>query len=97
LENLEKYMLYGEHNSKGRKWVGTIVIGEKGGGKGDVWFEAAAGWRGWCKVEREEVGAFPVGVCPSDVVEERGRRQEVLDGKGWRVSSEAGEYTFKLR
>ncbi|CZR53125.1 uncharacterized protein PAC_03003 [Phialocephala subalpina] len=89
LDCVEKYMLYGEHGSKNREWVGTILLGGNGG-------DVNIGWRGWMRVEREEVGKFgEVGV--EEVWAEKGmrQRQEVVDGKGWKAECEFGDYCWK--
>jgi len=97
LESLEDYMMYGEHGSKGKVWAGTIVIGDVppvgAQGKGNIYF-ALEMWKGWVRVERKEVARYPTGVSPKEVVVERDKRQDVVDEKGWRVSSEYGEYIF---
>ena len=82
----------GEHRSKGRIWAGTFVIGGVGG---DIW--VAEGWKGWVNVEREGFEGFPMGVGVREVVGERVRRQEVVDGKGWRARERGGEgFLFSL-
>jgi len=83
-------MLYGDHGSKGREWFGTIVVGGMGG-------DVNVGWRGWSRVEREEVGGFGWGVSVEEAVGERERRREAVDGKGWRAVCEelGGEFTFQ--
>ncbi|KAG9246879.1 hypothetical protein BJ878DRAFT_247057 [Calycina marina] len=91
---LEKYMLYGDHGSRGRVWRGTIVIGEVPPpaamlGKMVV-FAVNQSWRGWATVQREEVARYPWGVGPMQVIGERDKRHE----KGWSVVSETGIYTF---
>jgi len=88
LESVEEYMLWGEHESMGREWVGTLVNGEVGG-------DIMVGWRGWLRVEREEVSGFTDGVSVEEVVGEREKRQEVVDSKGWRGTSEMGKYCWK--
>jgi hypothetical protein len=90
LESVENYMLYGEHGSKGREWVGTIVVGASGG-------DINIGWRGWLRVEREEVPKFGDGVAVEEVWREKGmrQRQEVVDKSGWKVECEFGDYCWK--
>ncbi|KAH7399955.1 hypothetical protein BKA64DRAFT_470107 [Cadophora sp. MPI-SDFR-AT-0126] len=79
LASIEPYMLYGPHRSHGREWLGVIV---NGGAGGDI----NLGWRGWLRVETENVGAFGEGVSVEEVFfGERGRRAEVVDQKGWRA------------
>jgi len=83
-------MLYGDHGSKGREWVGTIVLGDIGG---DVNF----GWRGWLRVEREEVAGFREGGSVEEVWGEKGmrQRQEIVDNSGWKAQCEFGDYVWK--
>ncbi|KAE8452910.1 hypothetical protein EG329_013182 [Mollisiaceae sp. DMI_Dod_QoI] len=90
MEGVEGYMLHGQHGSKGREWVGTIVLGGNGG-------DINIGWRGWLRVEREEVGRFGEGVGVEEVWGEKGmrQRQEVVDKTGWRAECEFGDYCWK--
>ncbi|KAK2625766.1 hypothetical protein QTJ16_005078 [Diplocarpon rosae] len=89
LDSVEKYMLYGEHGSQAREWLGTIVNGGVGG-------DINLGWRGWLRVKREEVGDFGRGVSVEEVWDERFRRQEIVDGKGWRAEgSEGGTFLWR--
>lgn len=81
-------MLWGEHGSKGREWVGTIVNGGVGG-------DIMVGWRGWLRVEREEVGVFGIGVSVEEGMGEREVRQEVVDGRAWKAVSDIGEFRWK--
>lgn len=87
LEHLEEYMILGEHGSKGREWLGTIVLGGVGG-------DVMVGWRGWLGVERELVGGFGEGVSVEEAWGEREKRIEVLDGKGWRGVCEMGKFNW---
>jgi hypothetical protein len=87
LENLEGYMVWEEHGSKGREWLGTIVLGGVGG-------DIMVGWRGWLGVDRELVGGFGEGVSVEEAWGEREKRQEVVDGKGWRGICEMGELSW---
>lgn len=79
-------MLYGEHGSKGREWVGTIVNGGLGG-------DVNLGWRGWLRIEREEVGTFGRGISVEEAV---GDRERIVDGKGWKALCDGlgGEFRF---
>jgi hypothetical protein len=96
LESIEEYMVYGDHESKGREWVGTIVNGGGGGtgglGKG---IDVTIGWRGWLTVEREEVGAFGEGVNVEEAWGDRERRQEVVESREWKAVCDAGEYSWR--
>ncbi|KAG4429326.1 hypothetical protein IFR05_015183, partial [Cadophora sp. M221] len=74
LDSVEEYMLYGEHKSHAREWLGTIVNGGVGG-------DINLGWRGWLRVEREVTGPFGEGVGVEEVWGERERRGEVVDAK----------------
>ncbi|OTA89185.1 hypothetical protein M434DRAFT_398774 [Hypoxylon sp. CO27-5] len=92
-----EWMLYGAHGSRAREWWGTVVIGGgsgTGGGagaKGDV----NAGWKGWLRVEREEVPGFPAGVSVEEALRDRDKRQEVVDSAGWVAGSRVGAYMWK--
>ncbi|KAI1802134.1 hypothetical protein F4811DRAFT_419407 [Daldinia bambusicola] len=95
-----EWMLYGAHGSRDRELWGTVVIGGGGGGgeggggasvKGDV----NAGWKGWLRVEREEVEGFPAGVSVEEALRDRGRRQEVVEDAGWVASSKVGSYLWR--
>ncbi|KAH7351120.1 hypothetical protein BKA65DRAFT_252923 [Rhexocercosporidium sp. MPI-PUGE-AT-0058] len=83
LNNIEAYMLYGEHKSHAREWLGIIVNGGVGG-------DVNLGWRGWLRVEREEVGGFGEGLSVDEVWGERERREEVVEGRGWRAEDGEG-------
>ncbi|KAI0891636.1 hypothetical protein F4806DRAFT_297212 [Annulohypoxylon nitens] len=92
-----QWMVYGAHESRAREWWGTVVIGGgsgAGGGtgvKGDV----NAGWKGWLKVEREEISGFPAGVSVEEALRDRGKRQEAVDAAGWVTVSRVGGYVWK--
>jgi hypothetical protein len=83
-------MLYGEHGSKGKEWVGTIVNGGVGG-------DINVGWRGWLRVEREEVESFGWGVSVEEAVGDRERRMQAVDDKGWKgvYDGLGGEFRFQ--
>ncbi|KAI1136277.1 hypothetical protein F5Y05DRAFT_415467 [Hypoxylon sp. FL0543] len=93
-----EWMLYGAHGSRAREWWGTVVIGGGSGTgtggmsvKGDV----NAGWKGWLRVEREDVPGFPTGVSVEEALRDREKRQEVVDAAGWVAASRAGGYVWK--
>ncbi|KAI1408362.1 hypothetical protein F5Y13DRAFT_194443 [Hypoxylon sp. FL1857] len=93
-----EWMLYGAHGSRGREWWGTVVIGGGSGTgssgisvKGDV----NAGWKGWLKVEHEEVSGFPAGVSVEEALRDRDKRQEVVEAAGWVAGSRVGGYVWK--
>lgn len=106
LKGIEEYMLYGDHESYGREFGGSILFGSdgrdaagktvanvRGMGRPDI----IMGWRGWLRVEREEVAGFGMGVSAEEVLGQRERREEVVKGKGWRgVGDKGGEVVWKL-
>ncbi|TGO22224.1 hypothetical protein BPAE_0177g00180 [Botrytis paeoniae] len=104
LKGVEEYMLYGNHDSYGREFGGTILFGVEGREGVDMGSlrgmgrpEVVMGWRGWLRVEREEVGAFGTGGSVEEMLEEREMREEVVRGKGWRGAGEkGGEVVWKL-
>lgn len=104
LKGVEEYMLYGNHDSYGREFGGTILFGAEGREGVDMGSlrgmgrpEVVMGWRGWLRVEREEVEAFGMGGSVEEMLEERKRRQDVVRGKGWRgVGEKGGEVVWKL-
>ena len=85
----ESYMLYGEHGSKAREWWGTVVVGGVRGG------DVNAGWRGWLRVDREEVAPFGMGISVEEALGQRDRRQECVDAMVWTASSEWGDFSFE--
>jgi len=87
LESVEGYMLWGEHWSKGREWLSTIILGGVGG-------DIMVGWRGWLGVEREMVRGFAEGFSVEEAWGEKEGRQEVVDTKGWRGVCEMGEFSW---
>lgn len=93
-------MLYGEHRSKGREWKGVFILGTMVGlgtasrGLGKEMMVVQAGWKGWMRVEREEVGLFVEGIAVEEAWDERDGRNEVVDGKGWRAWCDGGEFRW---
>ena len=89
LEQVESYLLGGEHASMGRECVGMLVNGMQGG-------DIMVGWRGWLRVEseREDVSRFGMGVSVEEAVRERAQRQSSVESKGWRAVSDWGEYKW---
>ena len=84
----------------GREWRGSIVIGGDGLGMGTVLGERAnvfmmVGWRGWLRVEREEMVGFGRGISAEEAVGERVGRREVVEGRKWRGESEMGAYAWR--
>ncbi|KAI1178044.1 hypothetical protein F4777DRAFT_595516 [Nemania sp. FL0916] len=95
LSHAEGYMLYAPHESRGRAWWGTVVVGGTGG-------TVNAGWKGWLRVDRAEGNGPPgfgnqpgggvVGV--REAVGERERRYAVVEGAGWKAEGGGGRYTW---
>ncbi|KAI1821479.1 hypothetical protein F4861DRAFT_541891 [Xylaria intraflava] len=85
----DEFMLYGSHGSRGREWWGTVVIGGAAGGT------VNAGWKGWLRVDRENVGGFGAGISVEEALAERARRHAVVDAAGWVASSHWGSYVWK--
>ncbi|KAI1770623.1 hypothetical protein F4818DRAFT_255264 [Hypoxylon cercidicola] len=90
----QEWMVYGAHGSRAREWWGTVVIGAGVGGSG-VKGDVNAGWKGWLRVEREEVAGFAAGISVEEALRDRGKRQEVVDGTGWVAGSRVGGYVWK--
>lgn len=97
------HMVYGEHGSRARGFWGTVVVGGErdpgtGGGRGDgAAVEVTAGWRGWCTVEREPVAGFGIregGMSAAEALDERERRQQLVDEARWLVRSPWGGMVF---
>ncbi|KAM0424646.1 hypothetical protein ACHAPT_010172 [Fusarium lateritium] len=88
----EGVLLYGDaaKASAGREWWGTVVVG--GLGAGDV---TAASWKGWLRVDRENVRGFALGISAEEALEQRGQRQGAVEAAGWAATSQWGGFTFK--
>ncbi|KAJ0161895.1 hypothetical protein CTA2_5436 [Colletotrichum tanaceti] len=84
----EDWMLYGDHESSGREWWGTIVIGALGAG------DVTAAWKGWLRVDRDNVPGFSLGCSAREAMTDRQRRQEAVDAAPWAASSQWGSFTF---
>jgi hypothetical protein len=89
LEQVESYLLRGEHASMGRDCVGIVMNGAQGG-------DVMVGWKGWLRVEneREDVPRFGMGISVEEALREREKRQFAVESKGWRAVSEWGEYRW---
>ncbi|KAI0454291.1 hypothetical protein F5B21DRAFT_239647 [Xylaria acuta] len=88
LETLDEFMLYGDHESRGREWWGTVVVGGTGG-------HVNAGWKGWLRIDREDVAGFQAGISVEEALRDRERRQAAVDKAGWTAASRWGTYTWK--
>ncbi|RYP70747.1 hypothetical protein DL771_005242 [Monosporascus sp. 5C6A] len=106
-----EWMLYAAHGSRGRELWGTIVVGggslpspssapSMSGGGGDVL--VTAGWRGWLRVEREDVPGLgmegPGGggvLSVEEALRERRRWGEAVERAGWVAGWRGGRYVWK--
>ncbi|OBR07912.1 hypothetical protein CH63R_09433 [Colletotrichum higginsianum IMI 349063] len=84
----EDWMLYGDHESSGREWWGTIVIGALGAG------DVTAAWKGWLRIDRDNIPGFSLGCSAKEAMTDRQRRQEAVDAAPWAASSQWGSFTF---
>ncbi|KAI0197936.1 hypothetical protein F4808DRAFT_285991 [Astrocystis sublimbata] len=93
LAQLDDFMVYGTgtHGSSAREWWGTVLIG--GGTGGTV----NAGYKGWLKVECEEVPGFMWGISLEEACVEREARKRAVEGKGWEVRCAWGVYGWMGR
>lgn len=92
-------MLHGDHRSKGREWKGVFVSGTMAGlGEALKGLKGVpvvqAGWRGWMRVEREEVPLFAEEMAVEEAWGEREGRRKAVDAKGWRGVCEGGEFRW---
>lgn len=95
LTSAEQHMIYSRHASVAREWWGTIVIGggsltALGPGHADV----TTGWKGWLRIDREEVRGFPVGTSVEEAIIERGQRQRAADAAGFTATCVWGGFAF---
>lgn len=88
----DAHMLYGAVTtaSATRQWWGTILAG--GLGHGEV---TTAGWKGWLRVDREEVPGFPLGVSVERALSQREARQDIVDSARWSADSQWGGFAFR--
>ncbi|KAL0930237.1 uncharacterized protein CTRU02_215057 [Colletotrichum truncatum] len=84
----ENWMFYGAHDSSGREWWGTIVIGALGAG------DITAAWKGWLRVERANVPGFSIGCSAQEALSDRQKRQDAIDATPWAASSQWGNFNF---
>lgn len=95
LTSAEHYMIYSRHASALREWWGSIVIG--GGSPttlGSAHADVTTGWKGWLRVDREEVRGFPAGMSLEEALSERDQRQRAANAVGYRASCVWGAFTF---
>lgn len=88
----QRWMLYGRHESRGREWWGTVLVGGPGG-------DVSAGWKGWMRVDldEEEIGPGLGGglISAEEALARRQTMQKAADGAGWVVSSDWGGFRFR--
>lgn len=98
-------MLYSPsaQHSRSREWRGIFVLGgsptlsSSSGAQNqghDEKLLVGTSWRGWLRVEREETSAFEVGISVEEAWEERDRRWEDVERKGWKGVCEEGIVRF---
>lgn len=95
LASAERHMVYSRHASVAREWWGTIVIG--GGSPaalGSAHADVTTGWKGWLRVDREEIPGFPVGMSLEEILSERDRRQRASDAAGFTATCVWGGFEF---
>ncbi|KAK8149192.1 hypothetical protein G3M48_007956 [Beauveria asiatica] len=86
----ENYVVYNEEAKKSgnRELWGTIVLGSTAGG------DVTAGWKGWLRVDREEVRPFPPDISIEEALQQREERQRAVEASRWQVSSAWGGFCF---
>lgn len=88
-------MIYSRHASIAREWWGSIVIG--GGSPAVLGPDAASvttGWRGWLRVDRQDVRGFGLGISLEEALMDRDRRQRVVNDAGWTANCVWGGFNF---
>jgi hypothetical protein len=103
----EDWMLYGDHGSRAREWWGTIVIGgpviapppaasvpASGRSFRGPSADVTAGWKGWLRVDREDVPGYSVGVSAAEAIVDREKRQDIVEKAPWKATCQWGEFTF---
>ncbi|KAG8169094.1 hypothetical protein KVR01_001843 [Diaporthe batatas] len=95
LSAAENHMIYSRHASIAREWWGSIVIG--GGSPvvlGPDAVSVTTGWRGWLRVDREDVRGFGLGISIEEALLDRDRRQRAVDDAGWTANCIWGGFNF---
>ncbi|KAL1902057.1 hypothetical protein Cpir12675_000163 [Ceratocystis pirilliformis] len=87
---VQQWMVYGSHQSAGREWWGTIILGAPGG---QVW----TCWRGWLCVDTEDIPGFATGMSIREAMAERERREQAVDSMNWVASCPWGRFDFRGR
>jgi hypothetical protein len=88
LESVESYMLWGNHGSKGREWMATIVNGGVGG-------DIMTGWKGWLRIERDRMDSFVAGISAEEALIEKEISQKHVSPRGWRAVSQYGTFSWR--
>ncbi len=93
----ESHMLYSATTapSADRRWWGTILTGIGGPSLGSVDAAVTAGWKGWLRIDREDVPGFPAGLSAVSALAQRTARQAVSDEAGWTAESAWGGFVFR--
>lgn len=92
----EHFIVYSKHASVAREWWGTIVIGggslpALGPGRVDV----TTGWKGWLRVNRDDVRGFPLGMSAEEALVDRDQRQRTADAAGYTATCAWGSFDFR--
>ncbi|KAK7747611.1 hypothetical protein SLS62_009022 [Diatrype stigma] len=101
-----EWMLYApapRHPSRDREWWGTVVVGGgdvglgPGPGPGGGEMLVTSGWKGWLRVDREEVAGFAeAGSCSvEEALAQRGRRGEAVERARWVAACRWGGYAWR--
>ncbi|KAJ4415276.1 hypothetical protein N0V82_007438 [Gnomoniopsis sp. IMI 355080] len=96
LKSAENFIVYSKHASVAREWWGTIVIGggspaALGSGHADV----TTGWKGWLRVNRDDVRGFPLGMSAEEALVDRHQRQQAADASGYAATCAWGNFQFR--
>lgn len=96
LDAAERFIVYSKHASVAREWWGTIVIGggspaALGPGCADV----TTGWKGWLRVNHDDVRGFPLGMSAEEALVDRQQRQRAADAAGYAATCAWGSFHFR--
>lgn len=95
LKSAEQHMIYAKHASSAREWWGTIIIG---GGSlatfGAASFDVTTAWKGWLRVDRDEIRGFPLGMSIEESLADRDQRQRAVEDAGYKATCQWGSFTF---
>lgn len=62
-----------------------------GVGAGDI----TTGWKGWLRVDRENVRGFAPGISAEEALDQKRQRQDMVDAAGWVATSQWGGFVFR--